>query len=198
MAQKTGHLRHLQTPDEETPAEEGVCDFLQGSEGYGLCVAFCEAKDCDTNETPPCEKLKANFEELTGTCMPCDYECLCTCPFEIGECPTTGPIISEPCRFSAPGGGSGSGGGDGCGLSSQVSIDCARICSTNGNVYPLYSRTKTEASSCNPSQCEPFFDCCETDADCGVTEVDVKYYCGENVITAAAYNACRILASSFA
>ena len=40
VAQKTGHLCHLQKPDEETPAEEGVCNFLQGSESrkYGCQV----------------------------------------------------------------------------------------------------------------------------------------------------------------
>lgn len=37
-----------QTPDGETPANEGVCDELIGlTPGlYGLCVAFCEAQDC--------------------------------------------------------------------------------------------------------------------------------------------------------
>ncbi len=35
------------TPDGETPANEGVCDELQGATPglYGLCVAFCEAQD---------------------------------------------------------------------------------------------------------------------------------------------------------
>lgn len=38
-----------QTPDSETPAQEGVCDELHdASPGlYGLCVAFCEAQDLD-------------------------------------------------------------------------------------------------------------------------------------------------------
>ena len=48
-----------QTPDEETPANEGVCDELQAdgtTKGlYGLCVAFCEAQDCE-----------ATFDEATG------------------------------------------------------------------------------------------------------------------------------------
>ncbi len=36
-----------QTPDGETPANEGVCDELQGATPglHGLCVAFCEAQD---------------------------------------------------------------------------------------------------------------------------------------------------------
>ncbi len=38
-----------QTPDGETPANEGVCDeLLSATPGlYGLCVAFCEAQDCE-------------------------------------------------------------------------------------------------------------------------------------------------------
>ena len=40
-------LAFAQTPDGETPANEGVCDVLQGSTSglYGLCIAFCEAQD---------------------------------------------------------------------------------------------------------------------------------------------------------
>ena len=38
-----------QTPDGETPANEGVCDeLIGGTPGlYGLCVAYCEAQDLD-------------------------------------------------------------------------------------------------------------------------------------------------------
>jgi hypothetical protein len=40
-----------QTPDGQTPVNEGVCDELMESgitKGlFGLCVAFCEAQDCD-------------------------------------------------------------------------------------------------------------------------------------------------------
>ena len=37
------------TPDGETPAEESTCDSLVGATPglYGLCVAFCEAQDCE-------------------------------------------------------------------------------------------------------------------------------------------------------
>jgi len=42
-----------QTPDGETPANEGVCDGLRAdgtTKGlYGLCVAYCEAQDCVPN-----------------------------------------------------------------------------------------------------------------------------------------------------
>lgn len=51
-----------QTPDGETPANEGVCDELMygATKGlYGLCVAFCEAQDCEFNVEDPL----AGFEE---------------------------------------------------------------------------------------------------------------------------------------
>ena len=37
------------TPDGMTPAEESVCDELhEATPGlFGLCVAYCEAQDCD-------------------------------------------------------------------------------------------------------------------------------------------------------
>ena len=46
-----------QTPDGETPANEGVCDELIGMKPglYGLCVAFCEAQDAE-----------ATFDTATG------------------------------------------------------------------------------------------------------------------------------------
>ncbi len=39
------------TPDGKTPANEGVCnDLVLATPGlYGLCVAFCEAQDCEPN-----------------------------------------------------------------------------------------------------------------------------------------------------
>lgn len=52
-----------QTPDGETPANEGVCDeLLGGTPGlYGLCVAFCEALDLAALSEPITE---ANLEAL--------------------------------------------------------------------------------------------------------------------------------------
>lgn len=40
---------HRRTPDGATPAEESTCDNLKhGTPGlYGLCIAFCEAHDCE-------------------------------------------------------------------------------------------------------------------------------------------------------
>lgn len=38
-----------QTPDDKTPAEEGICDPLANATPglQGLCVAMCEAQDCE-------------------------------------------------------------------------------------------------------------------------------------------------------
>ena len=48
-----------QTPDGETPANEGVCDVLIGSTPglYGLCVAFCEAQDCEATYDPATDEV---------------------------------------------------------------------------------------------------------------------------------------------
>ena len=63
------------TPDESPPAEEPVCDEagLMGS-ALGLCVAFCEANDCDTDpKAPACEKLRGNYARITGElAFPCE------------------------------------------------------------------------------------------------------------------------------
>jgi cysteine-rich repeat protein len=68
-----------QTPDGETPAYEDECDSLDGA-AYGLCNAFCEAKDCDeaAEETghQSCDRLKEKFTELTQEeYFPCEEYC---------------------------------------------------------------------------------------------------------------------------
>jgi len=55
---------YAQTPDGQTPANEGVCDVLQAdgtTKGlYGLCVAFCEAHDAAALDEPiTLEELEA-------------------------------------------------------------------------------------------------------------------------------------------
>jgi hypothetical protein len=44
---------YAKTQDGETPAEESVCDELKWATPglYGLCVAFCEAQDCEPDFT---------------------------------------------------------------------------------------------------------------------------------------------------
>jgi hypothetical protein len=63
------------TPDEQPPAEETVCDPNVGLRGpaYGLCVAYCEANDCELDPGQhSCEVLLRNFYRATGrTDVPC-------------------------------------------------------------------------------------------------------------------------------
>ena len=67
-----------QTADGITPAEEPICDSLNGPL-YGLCVAYCEAMDCDLVDTQAsyeaCWQVKDNYEFLSGGSLPpCGYE----------------------------------------------------------------------------------------------------------------------------
>ncbi len=66
---------YAKTPDGMTPAEETVCDGEVGA-AYGLCNAYCEALDCDSDETvaneKACQKLSDRFIEITGRNLPCE------------------------------------------------------------------------------------------------------------------------------
>ena len=83
-----------QTPDGQTPAEEAVCDPLKASGVtpglYGLCIAFCEAQDWETdclNDPETCgqsgARLLQNYNQRkqpTDPSMPClvtASECPC-------------------------------------------------------------------------------------------------------------------------
>ena len=63
------------TPDESPPAEETVCEDagLMGA-AFGLCVAFCEANDCDlTPDAQACTVLRSNYAKITGDfAFPCE------------------------------------------------------------------------------------------------------------------------------
>ena len=63
------------TPDESPPAEEAVCDDagLIGA-ALGLCIAFCEANDCDTHpKAKACRKLRSNYARISGELtFPCE------------------------------------------------------------------------------------------------------------------------------
>ena len=65
-----------QTPDGEPPAFEGVCDEESGA-AFGLCNAYCEAMDCDSEfaeaSEKACQRVAANYTKLTGVeFLPCD------------------------------------------------------------------------------------------------------------------------------
>ena len=66
-------LSLAQTADGETPAEETVCDDLNGAL-YGLCVAYCEAMDCDLGDQfasdEACERVLTNYTTHSGGVMP--------------------------------------------------------------------------------------------------------------------------------
>ncbi len=61
------------TPDGSPPAEETVCDTETGA-AYGLCVAFCEANDCELDpDTQACQVLRSNYMKITGSpFFPCE------------------------------------------------------------------------------------------------------------------------------
>jgi hypothetical protein len=72
-----------QTADGETPAEETVCDDLNGAL-YGLCVAYCEAMDCHLGDQfasdRACERVLTNYMTHSDGDMP-----PCHGPAEGGE-----------------------------------------------------------------------------------------------------------------
>ena len=71
-----------QTPDGTPPSGETVCDAETGA-AYGLCTAYCEAMDCDSDEPSPsataCGKVRSKFQNVTGRNVPCEVPVI-TCP----------------------------------------------------------------------------------------------------------------------
>jgi hypothetical protein len=65
------------TPDQQPPAEEHFCEDagLFGA-AFGLCVAYCEANDCDQFDQPDnqaCSALRERYARATGQLFfPCD------------------------------------------------------------------------------------------------------------------------------
>src|SRR5690349_13397535 len=70
------------TPDGQTPAEETVCDNETGA-AFGLCNAYCEAMDCDSDDPQAsdnaCSKVQSKFQQITGRDLPCEVPQV-TCP----------------------------------------------------------------------------------------------------------------------
>ena len=58
-----------QTPDEEPPAVETICDPLKSATPglYGLCVAYCEAQDCHDDPVDLAECQAENPNDPWGT-----------------------------------------------------------------------------------------------------------------------------------
>ena len=91
------------TPDGETPANEGVCDVLQGgSPGlYGLCVAYCEAQDLDQfDKNPPRTKILQNYRKKMSAGdpdMPClQVPCPCWTAEELASIHADGQAVCLP------------------------------------------------------------------------------------------------------
>ena len=61
------------TPDGVTPSVEAMCTDMSGAT-YGLCVAYCEANDCDLEPgSQECARLRENYARITGrSAFPCD------------------------------------------------------------------------------------------------------------------------------
>ena len=54
-----------------------MCNGLSG-QAFGLCNAYCEAEDCDVNPKQSCERLRKNYEIITGSpVFPCDIPPSC-------------------------------------------------------------------------------------------------------------------------
>lgn len=78
IASTTAYAYGDGTPDEQPPAEEQVCESagLLGA-AFGLCVAFCEANDCDAQLDQPddraCSMLRERYARATGELfLPCE------------------------------------------------------------------------------------------------------------------------------
>lgn len=100
------------TPDGVTPANEGVCDVLIGGTPglYGLCVAYCEAQDCDfeaaiSNQCkPPRQPVLNNYNKrrrVGDPEMPCvqvETECPCWTSAELAivDAPDPNACLNTP------------------------------------------------------------------------------------------------------
>lgn len=68
------------TPDNLPPPLENACDMTSGA-AKGLCTAYCEAMDCDSDNPnangKACARVGQRFEKLTGKVPPCERICPC-------------------------------------------------------------------------------------------------------------------------
>ena len=57
-----------------------VCDGQSGA-AYGLCIAYCEAMDCDSDipkaDDTACAKIEDCYKQITGDVPPWSAECPC-------------------------------------------------------------------------------------------------------------------------
>lgn len=89
----------------ETPANEGVCNVLQGSDVtpglYGLCVAYCEAQDLDSFEKEPANsKILDNYnrrKQAGDPAMPC-VKVPCPCWSAEDMASISGDAVAAACN----------------------------------------------------------------------------------------------------
>lgn len=88
------------TPDGQTPAQETVCDGETGA-AYGLCNAYCEAMDCDSEDPhaspTACDAVRRNFERKTGRPLPCDVTCPCLEALPLFQGFVNGSVQADAC-----------------------------------------------------------------------------------------------------
>lgn len=91
------------TPDWMTPSEETICDGETGA-AYGLCNAYCEAMDCESENAQAsataCTKVRDKFTNITGRSLPCEG---CPAPPPGTLCPCVGQLADFDAGLSAPG-----------------------------------------------------------------------------------------------
>ena len=96
-----------QTPDGETPAVETVCDGASGA-AFGLCIAYCEAMDCDDNlpeaSLYACESVRRTFNRITGGDVPCEPQQTCSAVAGRGPVPMCAGSCTDPLELCVPGG----------------------------------------------------------------------------------------------
>ena len=82
-----GTTSYAQTADGQTPATETGCDGQSGA-AFGLCNAYCEAMDCDSDlpqaTDEACARVLDGFHKITGSEIP-----LCSS--------SSHPVSGEPC-----------------------------------------------------------------------------------------------------
>lgn len=95
-----------QTADGETPANEGVCNVLQGHTPglYGLCIAYCEAQDLDLvgDKETPNNKILNNYRKKMQAGDP-DMPCIqvpCPC-WNAEQLANVGTTATPTCNLSA-------------------------------------------------------------------------------------------------
>ena len=83
-----------QTPDGITPAKEEVCNVLTGATPglYGLCVAFCEAQDCEATLDPA-----TGIVTLDPSCSPSSASLLENYYKKAGDSDPQLPCLKVPC-----------------------------------------------------------------------------------------------------